>query len=112
MRRLTMRCSACSHHRDAHDPRTGECIQCGCIRLQVRDRTPREARLRTWLARAEFFVKNRWVVQEVRVKAMGHAGAAMKAVREAKALALKPRTRVAQVRLTLTPVPKVKGGAE
>jgi hypothetical protein len=57
----------------------------------------------------EFFVKNRWLVKEVRVKAVGHSGAAMKAVREAKALALKPRTRVAQVRLTLVPVPKSRG---
>ena len=39
---------------------------------------------------------------------MGHSGAAMKAVREGKVLALKPRARVAQVRITLTPVPKRK----
>ena len=105
-----MNCRNCGHHRDAHDPTNGECIQCGCIRLQLRDPKAREARLRTWIAKAEFFVKNRWVVQEVRVKAMGHVGAAMKAVREAKRLALKPRTRVAQVRITITPVPQRKGG--
>ena len=106
-----MKCKSCSHHRDAHDPNTGDCIQCGCIRFEQRDRAVREARLRTWVAKAEFFVKNRWIVQEVRVKAMGHGGAAMRTVREAKVLALKPRTRVAQVRITLTPVPRRKGGA-
>jgi hypothetical protein len=103
-------CRACGHHRDAHDPKTGECIQCGCIRLQLRDKAAREARLRTWIVNAEFFVRNRWVkAPELRVRAMGHGGAAMKAMREAKALALKPRTRVAQVRLTLVPVPKSRG---
>ncbi len=106
-----MRCKHCGHSADAHVPEQG-CVACGCIRLEVRDPKAHEKRLRAWLAKAEFFVKNRWLVQEVRVKAMGHSGAAMKAVREAKALALKPRTRVAQVRLTLTPVPQRKGGAE
>src|SRR5689334_1346850 len=106
-----MKCKACGHHRDAHDPKTGECIQCGCVRLEVRDRAARETRLRTWITKVEFFVKNRWIVQEVRVKAMGRGGAAMRAVREAKTLALKPRTRVAQVRITITAVPKSRGGA-
>ena len=106
-----MRCKHCGHSADAHVK--GECAACGCIRLQLRDKAARETRLRTWIACAEFFVKNRWVkAPEVRVKAMGHSGAAMKAVREARALALKPRTRVAQVRLTLVPVPKSRGGEQ
>ena len=41
-----------------------------------------------------------------RVKAMGHAGALMTAVREAKRATLAPHTRVAQVRVTITPIPK------
>ena len=103
-----MRCKNCGHSADAHAP---DCAVCGCIRLQLPDKAAREARLRTWIANAEFFVRNRWVkAPEVRVKAMGHGGAAMKAVREAKALALPPRTRVAQVKLTLVPVPKSRGG--
>jgi hypothetical protein len=65
-----------------------------------------EARLRTWIVEAMFFVKNRWITQEVRVKAMGRGGAAMRGLREAKQLALKPRTRVQQIKLTLTPVPQ------
>jgi hypothetical protein len=71
----------------------------------------REARLRTWVVEVAFFVENRWIAREVRAKAMGHAGAAMKAVREAKPLALRPRQRVAQVKMMLTPVPQRKGGA-
>ena len=105
-----MRCSSCGHHQDAHDPTTGDCIQCGCIRLTLPDKAAREARLRTWIVNAEFFVKNRWIAKEVRVKAMGHGGAAMKGVREAKRLALKPRTRVQQIRITLIAVPKSGGG--
>ena len=98
------RCRHCGHSADAHV--NNECAACGCVKLEVRDRAAREARLRTWIGKVELFVKNRWIVKEVRMKAMGHGGAAMKAVREAKALALKPRARIAQVRLTLVPVPK------
>jgi hypothetical protein len=105
-----MKCTACGHHSDAHDPNTGDCVQCGCVHLTLPDRSAREARLRTWIVNAEFFVKNRWIAKEVRVKAMGHGGAVMKGVREAKTLALKPRTRVQQVRLTLIPVPKRSEG--
>ena len=105
-----MKCTACGHHSDAHDPNTGDCIQCGCIHLTLPNKGAREARLRTWIVNVEFFVKNGWIRKEVRVKAMGHGGAALRAVREAKALALKPRTRVQQIRLTLIPVPKSKGG--
>jgi hypothetical protein len=100
-----MRCTSCGHHKDAHDPKDGDCIQCGCIRLQLRDRTAHEPRLRTWIVEARFFVKNRWITQEVKVKAMGQGGAAMRGLREAKHLALKPRIRVQQIKLTITPVP-------
>lgn len=55
---------------------------------------------------ASFFVKNRWITKEVRVKAMGQSGAAAEGLREAKQLALRPRQRVQQVKLTLIPVPQ------
>jgi hypothetical protein len=103
-----MRCRHCGHSADAHH--TGECVVCGCVKLEIRDPKVREATLRTWVAEVEFLVRNRWIAKESRVKAMGHVGAAMKAVREAKRLAVRPQTRVAQVRLTLTPVPQPKGG--
>jgi len=102
-----MRCKHCGHSADAHH--AGECVVCGCVKHEARDSKARESGLRTWVAKVEFFVKNRWLAKEVRVKARGQAGAAMKAVREAKPLTLKPRTRVAQLRLTLTPVPQRKG---
>ena len=43
---------------------------------------------------------------------MGQAGAAMRGLREAKQLALKPRTRVQQVKLTLIPVPQSRKQAQ
>ena len=73
------RCKHCGHSADAHVE--NGCVVCGC---EVRDPKLREARLRTWIGKVEMFVKNRWIVQEVRVKAMGHGGAAMNAVREGK----------------------------
>jgi hypothetical protein len=42
-------------------------------------------------------------------RAQGQAGAAAKAVREAKRLLVKPRARVAQVRLTTVPVARSQG---
>jgi hypothetical protein len=97
-------CVFCKHSADAHDPKTGLCVQCGCVRLQLPDPRSREARRRTWVARVEFFVKNRWIAADVRVRAAGRAGAAMKAAQQARVVALKRGTRVAQMRLTLTPV--------
>ena len=89
-------CFSCKHAR--HE---GDCPLCGCTRYK-----DRRQRQRTWIASVEFWVRNRWVGKEVRVKAQGHAGAAMRAIREAKPLTLKSQTRVAQVRITLTPVPQ------
>jgi hypothetical protein len=83
---------------------------CGCVKLEMRDPKARMVRLRTWIATVEFFVKNRWVGTEVRVRAMGYGGAAMRAVKEGKRLVLRPRQRVQQVRITITPVPKSRGG--
>lgn len=113
-----MRCQNCGHSADAHTKSInnphGDCVSCGCARLRLRDAAAREARLRDWVATCEFFTTKRgWVkAPDVRVKAMGHGGALLRAVREGKRLVLKPRQRVAQVRVTLTPVPKRKGGGE
>jgi len=58
-----------------------------------------------WLVDAEFFVRNRWIpAPQQRVKAAGHGGALMKGVRAAKQAVLRPRQRVEQVKVTLTPV--------
>jgi hypothetical protein len=82
---------------------------CGCVRYEAVDHAAREARQRTWLVDAEFFVRNRWLAApRQRVKAGGHNGALMKGVRAAKQSVLRPRQRVEQVRVTLTPV---KGSA-
>ena len=87
----------------------GECA-CVCIRLRPIDFAAREARQRTFLADVQFYVRNRWIAApQQRVKAAGYGGAAMKAVRAAKQAALRPRQRVEQVLITLTPV---KGSAK
>ena len=83
---------------------------CGCTHYDPIDRAAREARQRTWLVDADFFARNRWIVApQQRVKAGGHGGALMKGVRAAKQAALRPRQRVEQVKVTLTPV---KGSAK
>jgi hypothetical protein len=93
-------CRHCSH--PAHRADCGV-DDCGCVRYTPRP--PRdEARLRTWIVTGAFFVKNRWLEAEVRVKAGGLVGAITKGVREAKRQALKPRTRVAQTKVTVVPV--------
>ena len=96
------RCRHCYH--PAHRADCGV-DDCGCIHYQAIDRAAREARLRTWLVDAEFFVRNRWIAApQQRVKAGGHGGALMKGVRAGKQAVLRPRQRVEQVRVTLTPV--------
>ena len=96
----------CRHcHHPAHRADCGV-DDCGCVKYEARDLAAREARKRTWLVDVEFFVKNRWhVVPQQRVKATGHGGAAMAGIRAAKAVALRARQRVQQVKVTLTPVP-------
>jgi len=57
------------------------------------------------LVEAQFLTRNGWTAAPVqRVKANGHGRALMKGVRAAKAIALRPRQRVEQVRVTVTPV--------
>ena len=43
---------------------------------------------------------------------MGQGGAAMRGLREAKQLALRPRQRVQQVKVTLVPVPQSRKEAQ
>ena len=95
-------CRHCSH--PAHRADCGV-DDCGCVKFEPRDLAAREARKRTWLVDVQFFVKNRWVVApQQRVKAAGHGGAAMAGIRAAKAEALRPRQRVEQVKVALTPI--------
>ncbi len=98
-------CRHCYHPEVVHNVNgTGEC-GCGCIRLVPIDREAREARKRTWLVQVSMFVKNRWVDSgQFKVKSQGAAGAAALALRQAKREHLKPRTRVAQFKITIDPV--------
>jgi hypothetical protein len=100
-------CRHCYHPEEVHNVNgTGEC-GCGCVRLVPIDREARERRKRTWLVEVRMFVKNRWIESgQLRVKAGSAAGAAAVAVRQARREQLKPRTRVGQVSLTITPVPR------
>jgi hypothetical protein len=78
---------------------------CGCVRFEPIDKAARAERKRLWVAEVSFLLRTGWTRRtEVRVRAQGQAGAAAKAVREAKRLLVKPRARVAQVRLTIIPV--------
>ena len=95
-------CRHCGH--SAHRADCG-LDDCGCVKYEPRDRAAREARKRTWLVDVRFFVKNRWLdAPQQRVKAAGRGGAAMLGIRAATLQRLRPRLRVAQVRLTITPV--------
>jgi hypothetical protein len=77
---------------------------CGCVRYDARRN--REDQQRTWLVSVEFFEKNRWMpAVEVRVKAHGAGGAAMKAVRQAKH-ERQSRRRILQTRVVMVPVPR------
>lgn len=107
-------CRDCRHPEEVHNVDGKGTCACGCVRLTPIDRAAREARQRTWLVDAEFFVRNRWIAApKQRVKAGGHGGALMKGVRAAKQAALRPRQRVEQVRVTLTPVKRsAKRGSE
>jgi hypothetical protein len=105
-------CRDCRHPEEVHNVDGKGTCACGCVKLVPVDRAAREARLRTWLVDAEFFVRNRWIAApQQRVKAGGHGGALMKGVRAAKQAVLRPRQRVEQVKVTLTPVKGSKKGA-
>jgi hypothetical protein len=98
-------CRDCRHPQEVHDVDGRGTCACGCVRLTPIDRVAREARLRTWLVDVEFFVRNRRIAVHSSASRRGDTGgAAMKGIRAAKQAALRPRQRVEQVRVTLTPV--------
>ena len=99
-------CRNCGH--PAH---RGDCgvDDCGCVHYEARPN--RDDRQRTWLVSVEFLEKNRWMPPvEVRVKAQGIGGAAMKAVGHAKHERTS-RRRALQTRLVVVPVPKGRTAA-
>ena len=99
---MAARCRHCFHPSHRADCGVDDC---GCVRYEVVDHAAREARLRTWLVDAEFLTTRGWQkAPQQRVKAGGHGGALMKGVRAAKQAVLRPRQRVEQVRVVLTPV--------
>src|SRR5947209_12758735 len=94
-------CKNCGH--TAHRADCGV-DDCGCIRYEARPN--REERQRTWIVGIAFFEKNRWMPAiEVKVKAQGIGGAAMKAVRQVKH-ERESTTRILQTRITIVPVPR------
>ena len=94
-------CKNCGH--PAHRADCGV-DDCGCVKYEPRPR--REVRQRTWIVFVEFFEKNRWKpAVEVRVKAQGIGGAAMKAVRQVKH-ERESKRRVLQTRIVVVPVAK------
>jgi hypothetical protein len=93
-------CRPCGH--PAHRADCGV-DDCGCVHYEPRPN--REDRQRTWIVTIAFFEFNKWTAdKELRVKAQGIGGAAMKAVRQAKHERESSR-RVLQTRITVVPVP-------
>jgi hypothetical protein len=88
---------------------TGECSACGCAKFEARVRNPERGR--DWLVQAEFFVKNRWLKGEARVRAQGQVGAVSKGLREVKRAVVRPRMRVASTRITITSMSRVSSTA-
>ena len=96
------RCRHCFH--PAHRADCGV-DDCGCVRYEPVDLAARAARQRAWLVDVLLLTRSGWVTApQQRVKASGHGGAAMKGIRQGKAAVLRPRQRVEQVKVTLTPV--------
>jgi len=92
-------CKNCGH--PAHRADCGV-DDCGCVKYEPREL--REDRQRTWIVKVAFFEKNRWTPdKEVRVRAQGNGGAAMKAVRQVKH-ERESKRRVLQTRITVVPV--------
>ena len=102
-----MRCKDCSHSADAHA--NGECVVCGCVRLNLPDRKAREERKRSFLASVMFLTRRGWVRHDTRVKALSVTGASMKAVQSARREALPKGTRVSQVKLEITAIRRSGG---
>ena len=104
-------CRDCHHPEEVHNVDGKGTCACGCVKLVPIDLAARNARQRTWLIDAEFLTIRGWrKAPQQRVKASGHGGALMKGVRAAKLAVFRPRQRVEQVKVTLTPV-KGRAGA-
>ena len=100
-----MRLPYCKHCK--HPAHRADCgvDDCGCVHYEGRDAAAREARKRTFLVEVRFFVRNRWIESpSLRVNAGAAGGAAAIGIRQAKREHLKPRTRVVQTIVTVTPV--------
>jgi hypothetical protein len=94
-------CKTCGH--PAHRADCGV-DDCGCVHYEPRPN--REDRQRMWIVTIAFFEFNKWTAdKEVRVRAQGIGGAAMKGVRQAKHERTSKR-HVLQTRITVIPVPK------
>jgi hypothetical protein len=94
-------CKNCGH--PAHRADCGVDF-CGCVRYEARPN--REDRHRTWLVKVAFFVLNKWTPDvEIKVRALGIGGAAMKAIRPPKHERPSKR-RVLQTRITVVPLPR------
>lgn len=99
-------CRNCGH--PAHRADCGV-DDCGCVHYEARPN--RDDRQRTWLVSVEFFEKNRWMpAVDVKVKAHGAGGAAMKALRQVKHERQSTR-RILQTRIVVVPVPKGRTAA-
>lgn len=93
-------CTHCRHADYAHI--AGECVACGCVHFEAKPK--REDRSRAWIVTVGFFEFNRWLPNvEVRVRAHGIGGAAMKAIRQVKHERASKR-RILQTRITVVPV--------
>ena len=97
-------CKNCSHAQYAHK---GDCVACGCVKFEPR-KPKDEALLREWIVVAQFFVKNRWIKGEIRVRAAGPVGALAKGYRLLKKELIRPRVRIAKHELTLIPISRPK----
>jgi hypothetical protein len=92
-------CKNCGH--PAHKADCGV-DDCGCVRYEARRN--REDRRRTWVVRVAVFEVNKWMPEsEVKVKAQGIGGAAMKAVRLVKH-ERESKRRILRTRITVVPV--------
>ena len=102
---MKVRCRDCYHEAEVHDVDGRGTCACGCVRLTPIDHAAREARQRTWLVDTQLLTRRGWITApQQRVRAMGHGGALVRGVREAKRAVLRPRQRVEQVKVTITPV--------
>jgi hypothetical protein len=113
------RCRHCGHAAYAHrmhrnqegidavsgEAGEGDCT-CGCIHFEERVKNPEAGR--DWVVQGQFWLKNKVVEGNARVKAMGQVGAIAKGLRDIKKDVVPSRAHVSQIKLTLIPVPSKK----